>query len=180
MGVDRVELGESIGEDVALGLHADQGRRFTFFDFVPKSDDRHGRTRSPCCWLRAGRSIRRKVAEGRSFPSIRRTRSEFTLVWADGSVSLVEAIGRGRVRRSGKPQRTLCARDAGESRRPRRTARRFGRSPRAGEGGSVTCARLLDDNRIVVEQQTVVESACSATGRRRRSRLVIDDVLPAV
>lgn len=171
VGVDRVELGESIGNDALSAYTLTKDGVFSFFDFVPDSDGEHEELKPA---LLAQMAVEPPDGSPNELVSVdQASPAEFTLVWADGAVSMVEAsavaefddLGSRSVRYDLERLADFGPDEDGQ------TVRAIGQG---GEEGSATCARLLDDNRIVVEQQTVVTTLFGA-GETETSRLVIDD-----
>ena len=171
VGVDRVELGESVGNDALSAYTLTKDGKFSFFDFVPESDARNAELKPV---LLDRKSVEPPDGSPRQLLSVDQANtSQFTLVWADGAVSLVEAaavaqfddLGTRSVRYDLK---TLA------SFGPDKDGKVVRAVAQSGEEGSVTCAKLLEDNRIVVEQQTVV-TTLFGEGETETSRLVIDD-----
>ena len=172
VGVDRVELGESIGSDALSAYVLTKDGVFSFFDFVPEGDDERGELKPV---LLSQTAVEPPEGSPKELISVdQASPTEFTLVWADGVVSLVEVsavaefddLGSRSVRYDLEKLADLGPAEEGK------TVRAIAQG---GEEGSATCARLLDDNRIVVEQQTVV-TTLFGTGETETSRFVIDDV----
>lgn len=170
VGVDRVELGEAIGNDALSAYTLTKDGVFSFYDFVAEGDNSE---LHPV--LLAQNAVDPPDGAPKEIISVdQASSSEFTLLWANGAVSLVGAsavaefddLGSRSVRYDLETLASLGPVEEGE------TVRALAQ---AGEGGSVTCARVLSDNRIVIEQQTVV-TTLFGEGKTETSRLIIDDV----
>ena len=171
VGVDRVELGQAIGQDALTAYALTKKGVFSFFDFQRIDDDSNAPLKP---LLLSQVSLESPGGSPAEIVSVDlASSSEFTLVWADGAVSLVEAeavaefddLGNRSVRYEVETLASLGPTKEGTTTRA---------IARAGEGGSVTCARLLDDNRILVEQQTVTTTLFGA-GETETSQLIIND-----
>lgn len=172
VGVDMVEIGEAVGSNALSAYTLTKDGVFSFFDLVAGNDDTDTELKPMLL-----SQVKVDLPEGATREIVavdQASTSEFTLVWDDGTVSLVEALavaefddlGNRSVRYVLKDLTTLEPCEDGQ------TVRAIARG---GEEGSVTCARLLEDNRIVVEQQTVV-ATLFGEGETQTSRLIIDDV----
>ena len=170
VGVDRVELGESLGSDALSAYTLTKDGVFSFFDFVREGNDGESK---PVLLAQTG--VTPPGGSPNEVVSVdQATTSEFTVVWVGGAVSLVRAtavaefddLGSRSVRYDVETLADLAPCEEGQ------TVRAIAQT---GEGGSVTCARLLTDNRIVVEQQTVV-ATLFGEGETETSRLILDDV----
>jgi phosphate transport system permease protein len=172
LGVDLVELGQTAHEDALSAYSLAADGTMSFFDFVA---DRNDPKKEPRPVLLSQENI--SPPEGSPNELIRVEQSscsEFTLLWADGAVSLVQAsaipvfddLGTRSVRYEVETPASLKPDEAGKTIRA---------TARGGEEGSVTCARLLEDNRVVVVQQTVVSGLLGGS-TTETSRLVVDDL----
>ena len=171
VGVDRVELGESVGNDSLSAYTLTEEGVFSFFGFVPAEDVGRAELKPV---LLAQTAVEPPEGSTKELVSVdQASPTEFTLVWKDGSVSLVEAsavaefddLGNRSVRYDLEKLADLGPDKDGQTIRA---------IAQGGEDGAATCARLLDDNRIVVEQQTVATTLFGA-GEKETSRFVIDD-----
>ena len=171
VGVDRVELGESVGNDSLSAYTLTEEGVLSFFGFVPAEDVGRAELKPV---LLAQTAVEPPEGSTKELVSVdQASPTEFTLVWKDGSVSLVEAsavaefddLGNRSVRYDLEKLADLGPDKDGQTIRA---------IAQGGEDGAATCARLLDDNRIVVEQQTVATTLFGA-GEKETSRFVIDD-----
>lgn len=176
LGIDLVELGSTRDADALSAYTLSRDGTFTFFTF-----DKNDKSQTPPGACRASVLDRQKVSAEAHGPSVtfvdQSTGSETTLLWSDGSVSLVEAaataqfdeLGRRSIKYALNTRASLPPEEEG--------AQAVRAVARAAEGGSTTCAKLLDDGRIVVVRQTVAESLFGG-GQTKTSRLVISSGVP--
>jgi len=181
LGVDLVELGHEKGADSLSAYTLSRDGIFTFFVFEeeegPSDVPRRGAEHRPVV-LDRQQARPSDDSPGATVQFVdQSTGSEFTLLWSDGSVSLVEALataqfdelGRRSVKYTLRTRANLPPEEEGLTVRA---------VARAAEGGSTTCAKLLDDGRIVVVRETVVAGLFGG-GRTQTSRMTIPAGLPA-
>lgn len=178
LGIDLVEIGKGRHEDMLSAYVLTRAGEFLFFEFAGPPGDPD----PPPEQMRAVPLARKQLrppseAEGLSVAGVdQSTGSEYTLLWSDGSISLVSVaadarfddLGRRSVQYAVTELATLL---------PEREAKAVRAVARAGEKGAATCAVLLEDNRIVVRRETV-EAGLFGEGEKSVARSVIDSGIP--
>jgi phosphate transport system permease protein len=180
LGVDLVEIGEGAGEDALSAYAITKDGTITYFDFIGPADAEQNsaapKDQRPSV-LGQSRLSPETGSEEITIEFVDQANgSEYTLLWSDGSVSLVEAIAKpefdGLGRRSVNYEfRTVLNLPPEDGPQAVRAVARLA------EGGSSACAKLLPENRIVVLRDTVVQTLFGA-GEKKTSRIVIDSQIP--
>lgn len=187
VGVDRVELAEEAGEDSLTAYLLTEDGTFTFLDVSgrPNVSGETG-TRAPGevgseapedHVLGRRRATPPTPADGQTIRSVDRSAGQrYSLLWSDGSVSLVELALTPEFdelgRRSVNPKlRTLASLPVEQGRRPLQA---LVRKPAE---DAVTCARLLPENTISVVREVTVESILGEA-EKKTSRTVIEEGIP--
>ncbi|MBN2579874.1 MAG: ABC transporter permease subunit [Pirellulales bacterium] len=154
LGIDRVELGDRAARDSLTGYVVTQDGRFTFLDF----SSRH--TPSAVGQV-ANLSYSTRSVPGALKKTLRfvenHAGTRYSLLWSDGSASLVDAVMKPRFDESGKRSvehelRTLAAFPPEKGPLPLQALLR------AAEGGAVTCVTLLPGNRLSVVRRVSSEN----------------------
>jgi len=177
VGVDFVELGQQAADNSVTGYTVTRDGTFTFLEFVWPGDAARGERHRPEA-VRPRVIGRQKVPAppGREDRTLQRVErpggSEHTLLWSDGSVSLVDAVLTAQADELGRRTsqyalevRGSVAPDGGD--RPVRAVMRVD------EDGAATCAMLTDDQRLVVLRESVVEESLFGGSKKQVRRSVV-------
>lgn len=178
LGVDLVEIRKG-GLDDALSAYAlTKDGRITFFEFAAPDDDSRPVPEDLKPAILSHKQLRPPTeAKGQTVVYTDQSGGGgMTLLWSDGSVSLVEAtadalfddLGRRTVRYRVNELANLL---------PEKEGKALQAVARAGEQGAATCALLLSDNRVVVRRETV-EAGLFGEGEKKVTRTVIDSGIP--
>jgi len=181
VGVDLVEIGRQRHEDSLTGYTVTKDGTFTFLEFVEPTQAGQTESHRPDD-VRAIVLDRHKVApaDGPAAPTIRNvvrsSGSEYTLLWSDGTVMLVEAVLTPEFDELGrrKAKYALHTRgniSASEEDRPTKAVMR------ADEDGAATCAMLLKGNRVAVLRETIEESMFG-DAEKTTARTVLEEGIP--
>ncbi len=178
LGVDLVEIGPHAHGDALSAYTLQRDGTFTFFSF-PTADP-PSPANTPPEEPQPAVLGRQEVPSSPDHAQLRAveqsTGSEFTLLWSDGSVSLVQAVAQPQFDSLGRRHTTYELRL--RARLPAEKNAHIVRAvARADDDGSATAAQLTADNRILLRRQSVVSSLFGDT-QTQTTRLVIDERLP--
>jgi phosphate transport system permease protein len=155
LGIDLVELGKSSKEDSLTGYLLDQSGVFTFIDFNSASPRPLGQEAGVRI-LGTEQATALSGAKDQTLRFVERhAGSQYTLLWSDGSVSLVSAelnpqfdeLGRRSVKHALVSKVSLP---------PEGKEIPLQALARKAENGAITCVKLLPNNRLSVLRQTTV------------------------
>jgi len=190
VGIDRVELGEQGEQDAITAYLVTESGQFPFLDFS-KHGDGSVDLETPYRPLSDGvldenrlmAALQADVPEQADAAVVRTVRSsggtEYTLLWSDGSVSLVgvelEAEFDELHRRSVKPilhTRTMIPPESDAQ-----LADALVRRQSEDGDESITCVKLLEDNRLLVLRE-VTEEDILGNAVKKLKHVVIDEGIP--
>ncbi len=180
LGIDLVEIGEGARTNDALSGYAlTKDGEFVFFEFVESAQGRSEEDSGVRVEVLSRKQLQSPAGtEGATVAFVDQSAgSEYTMLWSDGAVSVVEAAANAQFDEIGRRsvEYLLKERAALE---PEGEGTAVKAVARPGSEGSSTCAILQEGNRIVVRREKV-ETGLFGEGEKSVTRSVIaSDILP--